>query len=176
MASGILAILDDVAILLDDATVMSKVAVKKLPQCLVMVVSFIALLATAGVYGLVALLVRMDDMGFYLLERGASMAGFTAKATLSAGKALIASLPRIIHLLGVIGTIAMLLVGGGMFVHSIAAVHDALEFMPAVTAELSVGLLVGAVLMGLMYMGKTFKSAAQQDPLKHGARNKIGRS
>lgn len=141
-----------------------------------MVVSFIALLATAGVYGLVALLVRMDDMGFYLLERGASMAGFTAKATLSAGKALIASLPRIIHLLGVIGTIAMLLVGGGMFVHNIAAVHDALEFMPAVTAELSVGLLVGAVLMGLMYMGKTFKSAAQQDPLKHGARNKIGRS
>ena len=57
MASGKLAILDDVAILLDDATVMSKVAVKKLPHCLVMVVSFIALLATAGVYGLVALLV-----------------------------------------------------------------------------------------------------------------------
>jgi predicted DNA repair protein MutK len=112
-----------------------------------MVVSFIALLATAGVYGLVALLVRMDDTGCYLLTRARSMSGTAARSARYLGILLITSLPGVIRLLGVVGTVAMLLVGGGMFVHNIEAVHHALEFMPGLAAELATGLAVGALLL-----------------------------
>ena len=124
----------------------------------VMVVSFIALLATIGVYGLVALLVRMDDTGFYLMERASNMVGIAKKFTLTTGRLLVASLPKVIRLLSVVGTIAMLLVGGGMYVHNVEAVHHTLDFMPAVTAELAVGLIVGAVLLLLMRLFKGVKS------------------
>lgn len=126
----------------------------------IMVVSFIALLATVGVYGLVALLVRMDDAGCYLIKRAADVKGTVATLMKSGGKVLIASLPKIIRLLGIIGTIAMLLVGGGMYVHNIEIIHHALEFMPAMTAELLVGLVVGAILLLVMHMVKAMKSTA----------------
>lgn len=77
-----------------------------------LVVSFIALLATVEVYGLVALLVRMDDTGFYLIERAAAMEGPGACGMRLGGELLAASLPRVIHFLGIIGTIAMLLLVG----------------------------------------------------------------
>ncbi len=102
-------------------------------------VSFVAVLATVGVYGLVALLVRMDDMGLYLRQKGHE----------KSGALLIAALPKIIRILGIVGTIAMLLVGGGMFVHNIEAVHHLLHSLPSLLAELLSGLAVGAVLVGL---------------------------
>ncbi|MES9844066.1 MAG: DUF808 domain-containing protein [Candidatus Sedimenticola sp. PURPLELP] len=125
----------------------------------VMVVSFIALLATVGVYGLVALLVRMDDTGFYLLERAAGMKGSAARGMKFMGESLISSLPHVIRLLGVIGTVAMLLVGGGMFVHNIDAVHHALEIMPSLAADLVAGLVVGAVLVVAMHFVKALRTA-----------------
>jgi hypothetical protein len=67
----------------------------------------------------------------------------------SAGSLLVASLPKIIRALGVVGTLAMLLVGGGMFTHNIHTLHDALGFMPALIANLLVGLLVGSLLLGM---------------------------
>ncbi len=126
----------------------------------IMVVSFIALLATVGVYGLVALLVRMDDAGGYLIERAASMAGVAAQAMLFGGKALVASLPKVIRLLSIVGTIAMLLVGGGMFVHNIEAVHHVLDILPGLASELVAGLIVGSILMVIMHMAKAMKSVA----------------
>jgi predicted DNA repair protein MutK len=114
-----------------------------------MVVSLIAILATIGVYGLVALLVRMDDAGYFLIERAQKMQGGTQRIVTSAGSLLVASLPRIIRALGVIGTLAMLLVGGGMFTHNIDILHDALGFMPVLIANLLVGLLVGSLLLGM---------------------------
>jgi predicted DNA repair protein MutK len=111
----------------------------------ILVVSFIAILATIGVYGLVALLVRMDDMGFYLIERSKGREGFMARVVNGAGMLLVAALPWIIRLLGFVGTAAMLLVGGGMFVHNIDVVHHTLDFMPTIAAELVSGLIVGAV-------------------------------
>lgn len=111
----------------------------------VLVVSFIAILATIGVYGLVALLVRMDDVGFYLIERSKSMEGFMARGVNGTGMLLVAALPWIIRLLGYVGTAAMLVVGGGMFVHNIDAVHHTLDFMPTIAAELVSGLGVGAI-------------------------------
>jgi predicted DNA repair protein MutK len=115
----------------------------------VAVVSFIAVLATIGVYGIVALLVRMDDMGLYMTRRASQGLGVWAKILDGTGRLLIASLPWVIRILGVIGTIAMLMVGGGMFTHNIEAVHHALAFMPSLLATLLCGLIVGSVLVGL---------------------------
>ena len=113
----------------------------------VLVVSFIALLATVGVYGLVALLVRMDDTGFALLEKSQQLQGYLAKLYQASGKLLIAALPKVIKLLAVIGTIAMLLVGGGMYVHNLQTVHQLLHTLPYMLAELTAGLIVGAVVL-----------------------------
>ncbi len=113
----------------------------------VAVVSFVALLATVGVYGIVALLVRMDDAGLYLIRRALELQGGMAKLTRATGRLLVASLPQVIRLLGVVGTIAMLLVGGGMFVHNIEWVHHLLHALPSLLADLVMGLLVGAVVV-----------------------------
>ena len=105
----------------------------------VMVVSFVALLATIGVYGFVALLVRMDDLGYKLL----TVSDNQNRALTWFGQALVSSLPKIIRLLSVVGTIAMLLVSGGIFVHNIEALHHAVAFMPSLLAELLVGIVIG---------------------------------
>lgn len=117
----------------------------------VLVVSLIALLATVGVYGLVAIIVRMDDTGCYMIESALDMQGRRARLTAQAGQLLINALPGVIRLLGIIGTIAMLLVGGGMFVHNIEVVHHALAFMPAYLAELVTGLIIGVVIYAIVH-------------------------
>ena len=73
-------------------------------------VTFVALIATVGVYGIVALLVRMDDFGYKLI----AMNGGESKL----GSFFVLALPKVIKTLTVIGTIAMLLVAGGIFVKS----------------------------------------------------------
>jgi len=115
----------------------------------VMVVSLIAMMATIGVYGLVALLVRMDDAGYFLIARARKMQGRIKKMVAWMGSLLVASLPTIIRALSVIGTVAMLLVGGGMFTHNIHRLHDALSFMPALIANLLIGVTVGSLLLGM---------------------------
>jgi len=116
----------------------------------VLVVSLIALLATVGVYGMVALLVRIDDAGLYLIERAGPGSGLGASSQKALGRTLVSALPQIIRLLSLIGTLAMLLVGGGMYVHNLDAIHHLTDTMPALLAELLVGILVGAVIMGLI--------------------------
>lgn len=111
----------------------------------ILVVSLIALLATIGVYGVVALLVRMDDVGLYLIEQADQRTGLVAQALAVFGAALVAALPKIIRLLGIVGTIAMLLVGGGMFRHNIEIIHHLAEPYPALLVDLALGLIVGAV-------------------------------
>ncbi|GAB4294150.1 MAG: DUF808 domain-containing protein [Thiohalomonadaceae bacterium] len=124
----------------------------------IMVVSFIALLATVGVYGLVALLVRMDDAGIHLITRAGTDTGLTARSLKALGQLLVAALPQVIRLLGVVGTIAMLLVGGGMYVHNIAAVHHLLDALPAILSDLLAGLVVGTVVLGTMQLFQGIKS------------------
>lgn len=130
----------------------------------VVVVSFISLLATVGVYGLVALLVRMDDTGCYLIERAASMEGVSAGCMRFGGELLVISLPKIIRLLSIVGTIAMLLVGGGMFVHNIEIVHHTLEFMPSLAADLIAGLIVGGILLVVMHLAKANLFSHREHP------------
>ncbi len=109
----------------------------------IIVVSFVAMLATAGVYGLVALLVRMDDMGFRLIE----IADDKNRVLTKVGELLVLGLPKVIRLLTVIGTLAMLLVAGGIFVHNLHPLHEALHFMPTVLGELAAGVVIGAAVL-----------------------------
>ncbi len=113
----------------------------------IIVVSMIAALATVGVYGLVALLVRMDDVGFFLIRKASQMSKSIGRGVRYLGVILVASLPKVIRALGIIGTIAMLLVGGGMFTHNITLLHQALHVIPSMIGDLFVGLIVGALLL-----------------------------
>ena len=101
-------------------------------------VSIIAFLATVGVYGLVALIVRMDDFGLVLME---NYTGFLNKV----GYYLVVSLPYVIKALSVIGTVAMLLVGGGIFSHNVDFVHHITENLITPLGDLLAGLVVGTV-------------------------------
>jgi len=103
-----------------------------------LVVTFIAFLATVGVYGIVALIVRMDDLGLTLKNRNNSIAKFT-------GGLLIQALPQVIKILSFVGTIALLLVAGGIFVHNIEFLHHFLDSLPDVLKEFIVGLIGGAI-------------------------------
>lgn len=107
----------------------------------IVVVSVVALLATIGVYGLVALLVRMDDAGYKLIAASNDKAGISK----SIGTALVKTLPVLIRALGVIGTLAMILVAGGIFVHNIHFIHDLVYALPTILGEFIVGLLIGLV-------------------------------
>ena len=127
----------------------------------IIVVSFIALLATVGVYGLVALLVRMDDAGLHLIDKAKAMQGALATLTEFLGQKLITILPHIIRILGVIGTIAMLLVGGGMFVHNIEWVHHLLHSLPPIIAELLVGLIIGTILVLALHQFRSTSSEVE---------------
>ncbi|MBT8324045.1 MAG: DUF808 domain-containing protein [Bacteroidia bacterium] len=107
----------------------------------IIVVSIVALIATVGVYGIVALIVRMDDLGLRLVKRYAVNKGILYHF----GRLLINTLPLIIKSLGVIGTLALLLVAGGIFVHNIEVMHHILPQWPSILRDFVVGLAVGVL-------------------------------
>ena len=115
------------------------------------VVTFISIIATLGVYGLVALLVRIDDAGFYLIKISEQLKGVKKIFYLKTGKGLVCVLPKIIKVIGIIGTLAMLLVGGGIFVHNIHQIHDFFHLIPTIATELLTGFFVGLIAF-LFYM------------------------
>lgn len=104
----------------------------------ILTVSAVALLATVGVYGIVALIVRMDDAGYKLIKN-ANNTGFLA----SLGNALVKALPLIIKTLSVVGTVALVLVSGGIFAHNIDFFHHILPTLPATIKEFAIGLVMG---------------------------------
>ncbi|WP_299071782.1 DUF808 domain-containing protein [Accumulibacter sp.] len=102
----------------------------------VAVLSGIGLIMTVGVYGIVAGIVKMDDLGLHLLSRSGSVAR-------TIGRGLLLAAPRLMKALTVIGTAAMFLVGGGILAHGIPAVHHGI----AHAAELAGGVpAVGGLL------------------------------
>lgn len=107
----------------------------------IMTVSFVAVLATVGVYGIVAMIVRMDDFGLILISKSKGN-----KFLFNLGSFLIKMLPVIIRLLAVIGTLALIMVAGGIFSHYIDFVHHALPSWPALVKEITFG-LVGGILV-----------------------------
>lgn len=117
----------------------------------IIVVSIIALIATFGVYGIVALIVRMDEMGFKLIQISKNEKSITHKI----GQILVKALPKVIKSLAVIGTIALLLVAGGIFVHNSEFLHHLLPQIPDFVKEFAVGLIAGSiVLAGVMLVNK----------------------
>lgn len=116
----------------------------------IITVSIVALLATVGVYGLVALIVRMDDLGYKLIKRSQGK-GVASKV----GNALVKSLPVVIKFFGVIGTIALLLVAGGIFVHNIGYLHHIFPQLPLIVKEFVAGLIGGLVALGIVNVIKT---------------------
>ena len=115
----------------------------------VLTVVVVALLATVGVYGIVAIIIRMDDVGHRLIKRSGDT-GVMAKL----GHLLVKSLPIIIKALGVIGTIALLLVSGGIFVHNVDFFHHLFPSIPVMLKELLFGIVVGLIAVMLMALAK----------------------
>ncbi len=112
----------------------------------IFVVTIVAILATIGVYGIVALIVRMDDIGYRFMARNKDPKSFTHRF----GNALVKTLPWIVRGLAILGTFAMILVAGGIFVHNIHYIHELVHALPALLGEFAVGLIVGIVVLAVV--------------------------
>jgi predicted DNA repair protein MutK len=119
-------------------------------QSQIIVVSIVAVIATIGVYGIVALIVRMDELGLKLIE----MSKKEQSISKTIGNILVQALPKVIKSLAVIGTIALILVAGGIFVHNIDFLHHVLPQLPSVVKEFSIGLIIGLVVLGIVNLFK----------------------
>lgn len=140
------------------------IALAELPQQSLwmqgVVLAVVGIAITIAVYGAVALIVKMDDVGLHLVESGRGVA---------LGKGLLAAMPVLLKLLAWIGTAAMLWVGGGIIVHGLAGfgiagpehvIHDAavavgggvgaIEWLVTALGSGLIGLVVGFVVVGLL--------------------------
>ncbi|WP_428943399.1 DUF808 family protein [Pantoea sp. FN060301] len=117
----------------------------------VLVLSGIAILVTVGVYGIVAGIVKVDDLGMWLQKK-------TSAVAQAVGGALLAMAPWMMKILSVVGTLAMFLVGGGIIVHGLPALHHLIEHavegysgiigsLTTNLANLVIGLIVGSVVL-----------------------------
>ncbi|MDO8346057.1 MAG: DUF808 domain-containing protein [Cellvibrio sp.] len=125
------------------------------------VVVSIAVLMTVGVYGFVALIVKLDDIGMHLCKKPNSAAQFF-------GNFLLAAAPRLMKLLSVLGTAAMFMVGGGIVTHSIPVIHHWIEHVAAATEPMGwltssvlngiAGVVIGALVLAVVSLiGKLFR-------------------
>jgi len=151
------AILTDFILSVEIVIIALGTVVEKPISTQIVVVSLIAILATVGVYGIVAIIVRMDEFGVKLINLNAEENSFSDKV----GRVLVSALPKIIKSMTVIGTIALLLVSGGIFAHNVEFFHHLLESWPAIIKEFLIGLVVGlAVLLGVSLFKKVFSKKA----------------
>ena len=111
------------------------------------IVTIVSFLATIGVYGVVALLVRLDDMGLRLAYNE-----LKDSFKYRFGMGLVAALPKVIRVISIIGIFAMLLVAGGIFMHNIHLLHDILKNIPTLLAELLIAIAVGGVLIMIKWV------------------------
>lgn len=128
----------------------------------ILVTSLVAFIATVGVYGIVALIVRMDDAGFKLIRKSNDK-GVIGKL----GHLLVKALPIVIKALGVIGTIALIMVAGGIFAHRIEYFHHILpswssDKMLTVLKELILGLAGGLLAVAVFTIGKALFSLVKR--------------
>lgn len=139
----------------------------------VLVLSGIALVMTIGVYGLVAGIVKLDDLGLLLSQK-------TGALVESVGNAILFIAPWLMKTLSVVGTAAMFMVGGGILTHGFGAVHHAIlsgaEFTLALPYIGSVlgglvptfldalfGILAGALILGVVTLaGRLFGKHAHE--------------
>lgn len=113
----------------------------------------VALLITVGVYGLVAGIVKLDDIGLHLSRSASSV-------TQALGRGILRAAPWLMKFLSVAGTAAMFLVGGGILVHGIGALHHASEALVSASGGFGwlvemlfggvLGIIAGAIVLGLV--------------------------
>lgn len=113
---------------------------------------------TAGVYGLVAGIVKMDDAGLYLLRK--SLTGDYNQFQRFSGRALLIAAPLLMKTLAFVGTIAMFLVGGGILTHNIPFLHHLAEsvsgFIPVLEAVTPIvfdgiaGFIAGSIIVAAL--------------------------
>ncbi|AHC34544.1 DUF808 domain-containing protein [Pseudomonas gorinensis] len=128
----------------------------------VIVLSGIAIVMTIGVYGLVAGIVKLDDLGLWLTQKPGQMAR-------SIGGGILRAVPYMMKSLSVIGTAAMFLVGGGILTHGVPVVHHWIEGVSQSTGGLAwlmptllnavAGVIAGALVLALVsVVGKIWKA------------------
>lgn len=125
------------------------------------VLASIGAIMTVGVYGIVAGIVKMDDVGAWLLQEGSGLAKWV-------GTGLLLAAPKLMHLLTVLGTAAMFLVGGSILVHGVPPLAHVIEHwaelagpassIVAMLLDALVGILGGALaLLGVQGFGAVRK-------------------
>ena len=130
------------------------------------VVSSIAILMTFGVYGFVAFIVKLDDIGIHLCQQQSGLVSFKHRV----GNVLVSAAPKIMKLLSVVGTLAVFMVGGGILVHNIELLHHAIERVTdpivgfplagflrgllSVSLDALVGVLAGAIVVAATFFIK----------------------
>lgn len=129
----------------------------------------ISLLMTMGVYGFVAVIVKLDDAGLYLHKRPGD--GSLARIQRAVGGGILTAAPYMMKGLSIVGTAAMFLVGGGILTHGIGHLHHAIEAIGSSAAAVSgvgtvlatvvppvingmVGVIAGAIVLGVLSLGK----------------------
>lgn len=122
---------------------------------------------TAGVYGLVAGIVKMDDVGLYILRK--SLTGGYNGFQRVTGRALLVAAPLLMKTLAFVGTIAMFLVGGGILTHNIPFMHhlaesinhsvEQLSFVISLITDGVAGLIAGSIIVGIVSLFSKKKDA-----------------
>ncbi|MGA6103860.1 DUF808 domain-containing protein [Pseudomonas solani] len=117
----------------------------------------IAAIMTVGVYGLVAGIVKLDDLGLYLSRKA-------SQAAQSIGRAILRAAPYMMKGLSVIGTAAMFLVGGGILTHGIPAAHEPIHYLAEAAGAAGVvvptlingvvGIVAGALVLVVVSLAK----------------------
>lgn len=131
-----------------------------------LVLAVIAIAVTIGVYGIVAAIVKLDDLGLYLLKNNSATVFASIKRKLGLG--LVNAAPKLMKLLGVVGTVAMFLVGGEIIAHGLPFVHHLQLAILAAVAEIAVlpsvlslamNMFVGGLAGGLVFVLVSLASA-----------------
>ena len=109
------------------------------------VLTAVAVLMTVAVYGFVGMIIKLDDLGWWLQRRGGRLAEL-------AGGILLGTAPRLMRFLTVAGTAAMFLVGGGIMVHGVPVLAHSLEALVAPLGPLvgPIATMVGNALAGVV--------------------------
>jgi len=136
------------------------VAGKPIPTQLA-VLAGVAVLMTIGVYGVVAGIVKLDDIGLWMHRPGRS------PWMRPIGVVLLRGAPLLMRTLAVVGTAAMFLVGGGILVHGIAPLHHWSKEMPSLLSGLFgfvTGIVAGAAVLAVFSVGRNLFSRLRRIP------------
>jgi predicted DNA repair protein MutK len=120
-----------------------------------------SMLMTVGVYGLVAGIVKLDDIGMYLMKAPAGVAAAKPTAMqFRMGQMIVAGTPYLMKFLSIAGTAAMFLVGGGIL--EVKGVGGVLSVIAGMVGQAVLGLTIGVVVLALVELVKRFRGTAPQ--------------